>query len=60
MLRMALGFLLVAIIAAVCGFGRIAGAATDIAQILFFIFIVLFVLSFLGHLLSGPGRAPSP
>jgi uncharacterized membrane protein YtjA (UPF0391 family) len=29
----------------VFGFGGIAAAATDIAQILFFVFIVLFVLS---------------
>jgi uncharacterized membrane protein YtjA (UPF0391 family) len=45
MLYWALIFLLIAIVAGVLGFGRIAGAATDIARVLFFIFIVLLVLS---------------
>lgn len=47
MLRWAVTFLVIAIIAAVFGFGGIAAAATDIAKILFFIFIVLFVLAFI-------------
>jgi uncharacterized membrane protein YtjA (UPF0391 family) len=38
-------FLIIAIIAAVFGFGAIAGTAAGIAKILFFIFIVLFVVS---------------
>jgi uncharacterized membrane protein YtjA (UPF0391 family) len=54
MLRWALGFLLVAILAGICGFGGIAGAATDIARLLFFVFLVLFVLSSVGHLFRGP------
>ena len=37
--------LIVALIAALFGFGGIAGAATGIAQILFVIFLVLFVAS---------------
>ncbi len=45
MLNWALVFLVVAIIAAVFGFTRIAVAAADIAKIIFFIFLVLFVLS---------------
>ena len=45
MLRWALGFLIVAIIAAIFGFGNIAEGATDIARILFFVFLVLFVVS---------------
>ena len=45
MLRWAVIFLVIAIIAAVFGFGGIAAAATDIARILFFIFLVLFVLA---------------
>lgn len=45
MLRWAVIFLLIAIIAAVFGFGGIAAAATDIAKILFFIFLVLFVVA---------------
>lgn len=45
MLSWALTFFVVAIIAAVLGFTSIAGAAAGIAKILFFIFLVLFVIS---------------
>jgi len=38
-------FLVVAIIAAVLGFGFIAGTAAWIAKVLFVIFIILFVIS---------------
>jgi uncharacterized membrane protein YtjA (UPF0391 family) len=45
MLRWTIIFLVIAIIAAIFGFGRIHQASIQIAQILFFIFLVLFVLS---------------
>jgi uncharacterized membrane protein YtjA (UPF0391 family) len=45
MLRWALGFFIVAIIAAIFGFGGIAAGAASIAKILFFLFIVLFLLT---------------
>ncbi len=45
MLTWALTFLVVAIIAAVLGFGVIAGTAASIAKILFFVFLVLFVIT---------------
>ena len=45
MMRWAIPFLVIALIAAVFGFGGIAAAAVDIARILFLIFIVLFVIS---------------
>jgi len=45
MLRWALLLLVFALIAAALGFGGIASAAANIAQILFWIFIVLFVLA---------------
>ena len=45
MLRYALTFLIVAIIAAALGFGGIAGVASDMARILFYIFLVLFVIA---------------
>lgn len=45
MLSWALFFFVIALIAAVFGFGGIAGAATGIAQLLFFAFLVLFVLA---------------
>lgn len=38
-------FLVIAILAAVFGFGGIAAAAGGIAKIFFFIFLVLFVVS---------------
>lgn len=44
MLWWALAFLVIAIIAAIFGFGGIAGTATSIAVILFWIFIALFVI----------------
>ena len=47
MLNYAVIFLIVAIIAAVLGFGRIAGTASDIAVILFVVFLVFFVISLL-------------
>jgi uncharacterized membrane protein YtjA (UPF0391 family) len=48
LLRWALLFLLVAVIAAVFGFGNVAEGATDIAKVLFFIFLGLFVLLQIG------------
>lgn len=43
MLSYALSFLVVAVIAALFGFGGIASASAGIAQILFFVFLILFV-----------------
>ncbi|MGF1521643.1 MAG: DUF1328 domain-containing protein [Leptolyngbyaceae cyanobacterium] len=45
MLGWSLIFLVVAIIAGIFGFGRIAAGATSIARVLFFIFLVVFVVS---------------
>ncbi|WP_306016614.1 DUF1328 family protein [Oceanicaulis sp. MMSF_3324] len=56
MLRLALGFFVVALIAALFGFGGIAAGAASIAQVLFFVFLVLFVVSLLFGALRG--RAP--
>lgn len=44
MLRYAVIFLAIAIIAGVFGFGNIAAGASEIAKILFFVFIVIFVV----------------
>ncbi len=48
MLRWAVIFLVVSIIAAIFGFGGISEGAADIARILFFIFVVLFLLALIG------------
>jgi uncharacterized membrane protein YtjA (UPF0391 family) len=53
MLRWALIFLVVALIAAALGFGGLAGTAVGIAKILFFVFLVLFLVSAVMHLLRG-------
>lgn len=48
-------FFIIAIIAAMFGFGGIADGATSIAKVLFFLFLVLFVLSLLtGMFRRGP------
>lgn len=46
MLRWALIFLVIAILAAVFGFGGIAGEAAWIAKVLLFLFLILAVISF--------------
>jgi len=53
MLRWALLFLVVAIIAAVFGFGGIASASAGIAKLLFFVFLALFVVSLVMGLVRG-------
>lgn len=45
MLQWSITFLIVAIIAGFLGFGGIAGTATDIAKILFGVFLILFLVS---------------
>ena len=45
LLRWTLIFLVIALIAAVFGFGGVAAGAATIGKVLFFIFIVLFVVS---------------
>jgi uncharacterized membrane protein YtjA (UPF0391 family) len=54
MLRLALVFLVIALVAAFFGFGVVAGLAYDAAKIFFFIFIVLAVLAFIGGALRSP------
>ena len=57
MLRYALIFLVVAIVAGMLGFTGISLAASDIARVLFFIFIVLFAVSLIFGLMGR--RAPN-
>lgn len=53
MLRWALIFLVVALIAGLLGFTSIAGGAMVIAKWLFYIFVILFVVSLIMHLIRG-------
>ena len=50
MLYYALVFLLIAIVAAMFGFGGVAVTSAYIAKILFFVFLVLFLVSLITHL----------
>jgi uncharacterized membrane protein YtjA (UPF0391 family) len=45
MLNLVVTLLIIALIAAVLGFGGIAGAAVEIAKIIFFIALLLFVMT---------------
>jgi len=53
MLGWALTFLVIALIAAVLGFGGIAGTAIEIAKIIFFVAIILFLISAVFGLVGG-------
>lgn len=55
MLSWALVFFIISLIAALFGFGNIAEGTADIGKVLFFIFLVLFVIS----LVTGMIRRPS-
>jgi uncharacterized membrane protein YtjA (UPF0391 family) len=57
MLGWAITFLVVALIAAILGFGGIADFAVDIARIIFFVAIILFVVSAIVGLIRG--RSPT-
>jgi uncharacterized membrane protein YtjA (UPF0391 family) len=58
MLRWSLAFFVVAIIAAVFGFGGIAAGASEIARVCFFFFIVVFCVSLIWGLLTGRRTSP--
>lgn len=57
MLAWSMTFLIIAIIAAIFGFGGIASGAVAIAQVCFFFFLVAFVASLIWHLLMGRGSS---
>ncbi|WP_114187082.1 DUF1328 domain-containing protein [Microvirga aerophila] len=56
MLGWAVTFLIIALVAALFGFGGIAGTAVEIAKLIFFVAIVLFAISAVIGLMRG--RAP--
>lgn len=51
MLRWAAIFFIISLIAALFGFGGISAGAADIAKILFYIFLVVWIVLLLGGLL---------
>ena len=56
MLGWAVFFLVIALVAAVFGFGGIAGTAVGIAKLLFFVFLAIFVISLIMGLARGRTR----
>ena len=52
LLHYAIVFLVVALIAAAVGFGGVAGFAMEAARLLFWVFIVLFVISLIAGLVK--------
>ena len=50
-------FLIVALIAGILGFGGVAGASIEIAKIIFFVAIILFLISAVVGLVRGRTRA---
>lgn len=53
MLRYAITFFILAIIAAIFGFGGLAGSLESIARFLAMLFVVLFVISLIYSMLTG-------
>ena len=52
MLYWAAVFFVIAVVAAIFGFGGVAASAVGIAKILFFVFVVLFIASGVMHMLQ--------
>jgi uncharacterized membrane protein YtjA (UPF0391 family) len=53
MLRLALSFFAVAVLAAILGFGGIAVAAAGVARVCFFVFLILCLAALLGGFLRS-------
>ena len=58
MLNWAITFLIIALIAAVLGFGGIAGTAISIAKLIFYVAIILFIVSAVVSLVRGRPSTP--
>ena len=57
MLRWALAFLVFALIAGVLGFTSVVGQSMEIARILFYVFLLIFIVGLVMSLVTG--RRPS-
>lgn len=60
MLRAAIGFFVLALIAIVLGAGGIAGVSMEIGRLLLFVFLILAVISFAVGMFSGRGPRNLP
>lgn len=58
MLGWAIAFFVIAVIAAIFGFGGIAAGAATIAQILFWVFVALFIISLIAGFARRGSAAP--
>ena len=56
MLSWVVTFLIIALIAGILGFGVVAGASIEIAKVIFFIAVVLFLVSAVVGLARGRSR----
>ena len=59
MLHLVITFLILSVVAGYFGFYAVEGMSMDIAKILFFIFLVLFILSLVSSIFRGK-RPPMP
>lgn len=57
MLSWVVTFLVIALIAGVLGFGGVAGVSVEIAKTIFFIAIVLFLISAVVGMMRGRGKS---
>jgi len=60
MLRLAIVFLIIAAIAGMLNLFHLEGVALQFAQVMFFLFLVLFAISLIAGLLNRGGPAPPP
>ncbi len=51
-------FLALAIVSAIFGFGAVAAAGIGIAKVLFWVFVILFIISLVAGWRGRPGVAP--
>ncbi len=58
MLSWAFTFLILAIVAGLLGFSGVAMVSIEIAQVLCFLFLVVFAISLVAHLVTGRRRPP--
>jgi uncharacterized membrane protein YtjA (UPF0391 family) len=58
MLHWAITFLLIALIAALFGFGGLAAVSVEAARIIFGVFLIMFLVTAVLHVSKGKGKLP--